>query len=128
MIASRHTVAGIGRLPHNAGSPLMGALLVPGEGSPVRLRPNIVAQPRSIADWVTAISGAWSLGRTNTLGLARLVCHARGSLSRGEWHNIWKTNQLPFRKGKGDMLVHIGRTLGGLNAHNCEHLPAPLHT
>jgi hypothetical protein len=77
----------------------------------------------SIVTWVEDIATAWARGATGTLELARIVARARKSLDYGQWSQLWRSGGLPFSKRKGEMLVVIGKGVGGLDAQSSAHLP-----
>jgi hypothetical protein len=76
------------------------------------------------SDWIGEITRAWSLGGTHTMELARVMVAARNRLRYGEWSELWKSEQMPFAKRKGEMLVVIGDRLGWIDAQYIAHLPA----
>jgi hypothetical protein len=107
---------GIVPRPQSTGAHLPKALLAP----QVRLR--------SVTDWIGEITRVCSRSADNTLELARLVSQARQNLRHGEWSELWRSDDRPFSKRKAEVLVAIGDSLGGANAHTCAHLPSGWHT
>jgi hypothetical protein len=76
------------------------------------------------SDWIGEINRAWSRGGTHTMELARVMVAARNRLRYGEWSGLWKSEQMPFAKRKGEMLVVVGDRLGWIDAQYIAHLPA----
>jgi len=77
----------------------------------------------SVFEWIDRIATTWARGAVGTLELARLVAKARDDLEYGEWSRLWGSGEIPFSKRKGEMLVVIGKGVGGLDAQNSAHLP-----
>lgn len=50
------------------------------------------------------------------------------SMEHGQWSRLWRSQQLPFSKRKAEMLVIIGRGLGGTNAQTLARLPSGWNT
>ena len=49
-------------------------------------------------------------------------------MEHGQWSRLWRSQQLPFSKRKAEMLVIIGRGLGGTNAQTLARLPSGWNT
>lgn len=80
--------------------------------------------PAAIADWEAKIRECFTRRNTTTLDLARLIYAARSALPFGEWTHLWISPSRPFSKRKAEMLVVVGRELGGIDPQMFAHLPA----
>ena len=85
-------------------------------------------EPCGSDGWIGEISRVWERGPENTLELAKLLHRARRSMEHGQWSRLWRSQQLPFSKRKAEMLVIIGRGLGGTNAQTLARLPSGWNT
>jgi hypothetical protein len=79
-------------------------------------------------DWIRQIREVCARGGGSTLELARLLNRAKRALPYGGWSRLWQGEGVPFSKRKGEMLVLIGETVGGLDAQNSAQLPAAWNT
>jgi hypothetical protein len=105
---------------------------IPPKGIPAQAESKIpvatAAEPQSLIAWREAITQAWSRAADNTLQLARLMSRARACIPHGQWGQLWQSGMLPFSQRKGEMLIIIGKELGGLNSQNSANLPVAWNT
>jgi len=76
-----------------------------------------------VSQWARQISDCIAKGRADIRDLAQILSRARAALSRGEWSSYWDSDDAPFSKRKGEMLVRVGKWLQELNANTCSQLP-----
>ena len=103
-------------------------LLEPVSWPTISVLSPVEAEPLLLTDWIERIRRAWSCNAGHTLELAQLTSRARQSLPYGSWSRLWQSGALPFSKRKGEKLVVIGETLGGMDANNCSQLPVAWNT
>jgi hypothetical protein len=80
------------------------------------------------AAWIAQIKSIWASTKHHTIELAKIIFTAKCELRYGQWTEMWKSGQIPFSKRKGEMLMLIGKNLGGLDAQDSAHLPSAWNT
>lgn len=93
--------------------------------APNDLRPpegKVVNSQKNVQVWLETIRGCSTRFVNEIVATGKVLCSAREAFGR-DWNSFKKSNELPFKARKADMLMRIANNSTLASAHNHAHLP-----